>query len=357
MAPYHDVFCRDAGFEHVRRDVTGLVLSPNKPLQGIYDPQVWGGALTCSRRAMHEAVFEAGWAGDELMPCHWQVVALDHRGRGCEVLSLDWTSAHHDRGPAIRGVQAAWEHVEKRLARYQTVVTAVLANRACIDGVEVIVQQPHRHEEEMAYLKETVRASYDQMAAVQGRLLELLHHLLHRRRDKQRTEIALELVQQLEREGHCPQAHYAFDNGGLTVELARCIEEAGNHWGSELECSRHFQWQGQWRCVDAGTAERRRDHRESFRPIQGRCRNGETKSFWAFTKVVRLKRYGRKRLVIVPEHETLDDAPRFLRTDALHWERGRVMETWSDRGAAESFQEFGKQGSGLEAAPGRKSLY
>jgi hypothetical protein len=354
LAPYREVFCRAEGFDHISRYVTGLILSPNKTLQGIYDGQVWEPGVSRSRRAMHEAVFEAGWDAEALMPRHREVVAGAHRGRGREVISLDWTYAHHDRGPAIWGVQAAWDHIEKRPARYQTVVTAVLANREFIDGVEVIVQQPHRHEEEMAYLKETVRASYDQMEAVQGRLLELLHHLLHRRSYKKRTEIALEIVQQLEQEGHFPQANYAFDNGVLTVEVARCIEEAGKHWVSELECSRHLQWQGQWRRVDAVAAELRRDHRESFRPVQVRCRNGETKSFWAFTKVVRLKRYGRKRLVIVHEHETLDDEPRFLLTDAQHWESGRVMETWSYRWAAEIFHEFGKQVTGLEAAQVRK---
>jgi hypothetical protein len=354
LAPYREVFCRAAGFAHISRYVTGLILSPNQTLQGIYDGQVWEPGVSRSRRAMHEAVFAAGWDAEALLPRHREGVAGAHRGRGREVISLDWTYAHHDRGPAIWGVQAAWDHVEKRPARYQTVVTAVLANREFIDGVEGIVQQPHRHEEEMAYLKETVRASYAQMEAVQGRRLELLHHLLHRRSYKKRTEMALEIVQQLEQEGHFPQANYAFDNGVLTVELARCIEEAGKHWVSELEGSRHLQWQGQWRRVDAVAAALRRDHRESFRPVQVRCRNGETKSLWAFTKVVRLKRYGRKRLVIVHEHETLDDEPRFLLTDAQHWESGRVMETWSYRWTAEIFHEFGKQVTGLEAAQVRK---
>ena len=35
FAPYRDLFCREAGFEHVSRSGTGLVLSPNKTLQGI----------------------------------------------------------------------------------------------------------------------------------------------------------------------------------------------------------------------------------------------------------------------------------------------------------------------------------
>jgi hypothetical protein len=100
---------------------------------------------------MHAAVFEAGWDAEALMPRHRAVLAREHRGRGREVLSLDWTYAHHERGPKIWGVHKAWDHVEKRMALYQTVVTAVVANRACLDGVEVVVQQPNVTEEELAY--------------------------------------------------------------------------------------------------------------------------------------------------------------------------------------------------------------
>jgi hypothetical protein len=354
MAPYRDVFCRDAGFEHVSRYVTGLLLSPNKTLQGLYAVQVWEREPTPSRRAMHAAVFEAGWDAEALMPRHRAVIAREHRGRGREVLSLDWTYVHHERGPKIWGVKKAWDHVERRLAQYQTVVTAVIANREYIDGVEVVVQQPHRQEEEVAYLQETVRESYEQMAAARERLMELLHHLVHRLHYKKRTVIALEIVQQLEQEGHFPQAHYAFDNGLLILALTRFIESVGKHWVSELESSRHIQWYGQWRRVDEVAALLRQVHPESFREVRVRGRNGETKVYWGFTKVVRLKRYGRKRLVIVHERQELDDTPRFLLTDAQHWESGRVLETWSYRWAAEIFHEFSKQVTGLEAAQVRK---
>ena len=142
------------------------------------------------------------------------------------------------------------------------------------------------------------------MDEARGRVLELLHHLLHRQSYRKRTEIAREIVPQLEDEGHFPQANYAFDNGVLPVELTSFIERVGKHWVSELECSRHIQWQGRWQRVDAVAAGLRRDHRESFRPVRVRCRNGETKQWWVFTKVIRLKRYGRKRLGIVHEQET-----------------------------------------------------
>jgi hypothetical protein len=354
LAPYRDLFCRAEGFDHVSRYVTGLLLSPNKTLQGIYDGQVWEPDMPRSRRAMHEAVFEAGWAAEALMPRHRQVVAGAHRGRGREVISLDWTYAHHERGRKMWAVHKAWDHVEHRLASYQTVVTAVVANRGRLDGIEVVVQQPDQHAAEMAYLQETEQARYTQLETARGRLLELLHYRMHRLEYKKRTEIAREIVTQLEREGHFPQAHYAFDNGVLSLELTRGIEHAGKHWVSELERSRHIHWQGQWRRVEAVAAALRQAYPESFRLVRVRCRNGETKAFWAFTKVVRLKRYGRKRLVMVHESEALCDAPRLLLTDALHWESGRVLETWSYRWTSEIFHEFGKQVCGLETAQVRK---
>jgi hypothetical protein len=72
-------------------------------------------------------------------------------------------------------------------------------------------------------LQETSRQSYAQMDEARERLLELLHHLLHRVSYKKRTELAVDIVRQLAHEGHFPQAQYAFDHGLLALELTRCI--------------------------------------------------------------------------------------------------------------------------------------
>jgi hypothetical protein len=349
MRPYRDLFRRSEGFEYVSRYVTGLLVSPNKTSQGIYAAQVWEGDSP-SYRAMHEAVFEAGWDAEELLPRHRSLIAPEHRGRGREVISLDWTLVHHERGPHIYGTAKSYDYVKKRMGRFQTVVTGVIANRQLIDGIEVRIQEPSVCKEEETYLKATVQASYEQMEQARTRLLELLHHLEHRLAYKKRTEIVVEMVAQLEEEGQFPHADYAFDNGVLTVELARLIESKGKHWVSELESSRHILWKDAWRRIDDVALELRQQHPESFRRVQVRCRNGERKEFWAFTKTVRLKRYERKRIALVHEQADLADVPRFLVTDAVHWESGRMIETWSFRWAAEVFHEFSKQGTGLEAA-------
>jgi DDE superfamily endonuclease len=349
MHPYRDLFRRSEGFEYVSRYVTGLLVSPNKTSQGIYAAQVWEGDGP-SYRAMHEAVFEAGWDAEELLPRHRKLIAPEHRNRGREVISLDWTLVHHERGPHIYGVTKSYDYVERRMAQFQTTVTAVVANRQVIDGIDARIQEPDVSKEEEVYLKATVQASYEQMEQARTRLLELLHHVKHRLAYKKRTEIVVEMVKQLEEEGNFPQADYAFDNGVLTLELTRLIESKGKHWVSEVESSRHILWKDNWRRVDEVAMELRQQHLESFRRVIVRCRNGEQKEFWTFTKTVRLKRYERKRLAIVHECADLTDAPRFLLTDAVHWESGRIIETWSFRWAAEVFHEFSKQGTGLEAA-------
>src|SRR6266516_947416 len=78
MAGFRDLFCRTEGFEHINRYATGLILSPNKTLQGIYELQVWD-RETPSRRAMHAAVFEAGWDSRALMQRHRTQVAREHQ--------------------------------------------------------------------------------------------------------------------------------------------------------------------------------------------------------------------------------------------------------------------------------------
>ena len=354
LLAYREVFCRAAGFEHVSRYVTGLLLSANKTLEGIHAQQVWPEGEARSRRAMHAAVFEAGWDSAGLLPRHREVVAECHQGRGLEVMSLDWTLIHHDRGPEIYATKRAYDYVEGRQSNYQTLVTATVANARRVDGLAVEVQVPDYGEQERAYLAMTAPSEYRDIEAARDRVVELLHYRKNRLSYRKRTEMAVEIVAQLEAEGCYPQAPYVFDNGVLSLPLTRLIEQHGKHWVTELECSRLLQWRGQWRRVDEIGAELAQQHPQSFRRLTVTPRNGHEKTYWVFSKTVRLKRYGRKRLVIAHEHEDLSDTPRFLLTDARQWEARRVLRVWSYRWPVEIFHETGKQAVGLEASQVRK---
>lgn len=309
---------------------------------------------------MHHAVFEAGWDSEEMMPKHREIIAPEHRGKGEEVISIDWTLSHHEKGEHIYGVKKLYDYVEGKMSRYQTVVTATIANREIIDGIELVIQEPSYEKEELNYLKMTRQESYEQMEQVRERtcphlrLIELFYYQKNRLAYRKRTEIAVDIVKQIESEGNFPEADYAFDNGVLTLGLTEVIEQAGKHWVSEIEKSRNINWQGSWTRVDVVAEELKKTSPSSFRHCQVKGRNGKTKSFWAFTKVVRLKKYGKKRLVIAHETEDLSDPPRFLLADALHWDITRIIQTWNYRWSVEVFHEFAKQITGLESSQVRK---
>lgn len=125
---------------------------------------------------MHEAVFEAGWDAEGLRPRHREVIAPEYQGRGRAVICLDWTLGHHERGPEIYGVTKSYDSVERRMGRFQTVITAVIANRQVIDGIDLQIHEPSVCEEEETYLKATGQESSAQMEQVRERVLELFHH-------------------------------------------------------------------------------------------------------------------------------------------------------------------------------------
>lgn len=299
---------------------------------------------------MHQAVFEAGWVSEDLLQRHREVIKNDHHNQGREIISLDWTLSHHKRGPEIFGVNWQYDPVLRKNCWCQTVMTAVVANHTLIDGIDIVVQKPSLVKKELDYLNATAKNEYEQMEELRERLLELLHHLIHRKEHKTRPQLAVEMIKKIEEEGHFPQANYAFDNGILSLEVANVIEGYAKHWVSEIERNRNIMWGGKYQRVDGVAKGLKESHPESFRQTKVKQRNKEIKTYWAFTKVVRLKKYGRKRLVITHEKEDLSDDPRFFLTDALHWEPVRILETWSYRWSCESFHEFAKQGCGFESA-------
>ena len=341
MLPFRPLFAKKQGFSHILHYLTGLFLSPNKTLQGIHHLILPLEQEKTSSRAMHQAVFETPWNSQNLMSQHRELLAKDYKPyKGRSVISLDWTLIHHQKGPHIYAAKKSYDYVQQNYSCFQTLITATVANRNLIDGLALEVQNPSNEKEEKAYLMATKREQYEEMEQVHQRLSELLHHQKHNLAYKKRTLIILEVVKQLEEEGHFPNSDYAFDNGVLTLELTQLIESKNKHWVSQIECNRKIYWKGEQKRVDEIDLELKENARESFRKVNVKLRNGESKEYWAFTKVVRLKRYGKKRLVIVHEKSDLSDEGRYLLTDATHWESGRILEVWSYRWTCEIFHEF-----------------
>ncbi len=351
LSSYRDVFYRSEGFDWVQRYLIGLLISPNKTVQGIYNLFVWlDPKYRRSRRAMHASLFESGWDDAALMGQHRHVVSEIYDSSGRQVIVLDWTLGHHLRGSHIFGTKKRFDYVLKNWNLHQILLTATISNRDRVDGLDVIVQEPGYLKAEKAYLKATCQENYDDIQAAGQRLMELLHHYLNRQSYRKRSDLFVESVRQLEDENQFPKADYAFANGVLCPQLARLLGEREKYWLSELEVTRLIWRHNKYQHIQDVAAQLRQQSPQSFKKVTFRKRNGESETNWLFSKCVRLKKFGKVRIFIVHEKEDLSDRPRFLVANALHWEARRALETWDYRWGCEVFHEFGKQCAGLESA-------
>jgi hypothetical protein len=66
----------------------------------------------------------------------------------------------HEKGAKIFKVKKSYDYVNRKISKYQLSMTAVIANRDIIDGIEVRIQTPNYQKEEKEYLKMTLRVRY-----------------------------------------------------------------------------------------------------------------------------------------------------------------------------------------------------
>ena len=78
------------------------------------------------------------------------------------------------------------------MSGYQTVVTAAIANREMIDGLEVVVQTPDYQKEELAYLKITSRDNYEKIDGVTGWRGGIVEHSRSSKVPKQFTQLTFQ---------------------------------------------------------------------------------------------------------------------------------------------------------------------
>ena len=181
---------------------------------------------------MHEAVFEAGWrrrrSDAAIARCLRRRIAA--AGAKCSA----WIGRMPIMSAArkIWGVKKAWDHVEHRLAPYQTVVTAVIANRDRLDGIEVrgaAAQSAGRGDGVLARDRAGELCADGRSPRARVGAVAPPRCIVWAIRSGRRSRWTS--CSSSNRKAIFPQAHYAFDNGVLTLELTRGIERAGQTLG------------------------------------------------------------------------------------------------------------------------------
>jgi hypothetical protein len=88
-----------------------------------------------------------------------------------------------------------------------------VSNREWIEGLEVVVQDPKELKAEAASAKRQPNRARNKWRRQGSACWNYCYSRIPQLQYRKRTEIAVEIVRQLEAEGRFPQAHYAFDKG------------------------------------------------------------------------------------------------------------------------------------------------
>jgi hypothetical protein len=196
----------------------------------------------------------------------------------------------------------------------------------------------------LAYLEAT-RLSPDEPDRQQWlrRLVELLAYDLHRRQHKTKPQLAAELIEQMDASEMAPDV-YTVDSALFAPAVIEAMEKYGKPWLADSEKTRLVFWQGQmFNCETF--AQSRPD--KAYRPVK-LTRRGQEKTYWVFTCVVRIKKYGKVRMAVIYDNPDRQGKPIYCFTRQLTWNAPKIVQVRCHRWDIEPLHEQIKQFLGAE---------
>jgi hypothetical protein len=232
-------------------------------------------------------------------------------------------------------------------------VTAALATGDRCDGFDYRIYHRFHQQEELAYLEHT-RPSVDEPDRKKWlqRMVELLAYDLHRRQHTTKPQLAAELVASMAASEVTPEV-YTVDSALFAPVVIEAIEKQGKPWLADSEKTRLVFWQGQRFNCETFAQSR---PEEAYRPVT-LTRRGQSKTFWVFTCVVRIKRYGKVRLAVIYDQPHRQGKPIYCFTRKLTWNAQKMMSLrchrWDIEPLHERIQQFlGAEDSQLQTEQG-----
>jgi Transposase DDE domain len=232
-------------------------------------------------------------------------------------------------------------------------VTAAIATGDRCDGWDYRIYHRFHQSQELAYLEAT-RLPPDEPDRQQWlrRLVELLAYDLHRRQHKTKPQLAVELIEQMDASEMAPDV-YTVDSALFAPAVIEAIEKYGKPWLADSEKTRLVFWQGQtFNCETF--AQSRPD--QAYRPVR-LTRRGQEKTYWVFTCVVRIKKYGQVRMAVIYDNPDRPGKPIYCFTRQLTWNATKIVQVrchrWDIEPLHERIQQFlGAEDSQLQTEAG-----
>jgi hypothetical protein len=166
---------------------------------------------------------------------------------------VDATFIHHPRGENIYGVYKYWDYVEERYTYAIQLVTAAVSTNDRLDAFDYRIYHRSFQRQEQLYLEHTgipsglpaeTRTKEPDPIPWRKRLLELLSFQLNKLQAKTKSQLAVELIDEMESSGVAPNA-YVVDSSLFTPVVTEHIQQLDKPWLADSAKNRVVYHKGQ----------------------------------------------------------------------------------------------------------------
>ncbi len=148
----------------------------------------------------------------------------------------------------------------------------------------------------------------------------------------------------------------AIDSWYTTPKVVNHIESKSQDYVGEIKENRKILVENDWQSIGKWTQKLVNDHqnlkhknyKKLFRETSFYFK-GIKKSYWTFTKVVRISKLGRKRIVISYKDAELSGEAKFFVSNQKKWNANKILSIGRHRWPVEPFYEISKGFLGLES--------
>lgn len=235
---------------------------------------------------INKTLTQSPWLEGAFNQRRLELIAPHCRGKGLVIGILDTVLIHHPRSTCMYGVYRYWDYVNGCYNKAMQPFTSAVSTTDRCDGIDYRIYHRFSKEQKLRYLAYTPPSQN----AIDQRiwnihLTELLTSHLHQRQFKTQSDLAAEMIVQMETSQTEPDA-YAVDSKLFTPKIIQAIEVYGKPWVADSEKSRILYAKGEKFNLETYEVQLPAD---AIRPHKITIR-GRKRTFWAFTKVVRIRR-------------------------------------------------------------------
>ena len=337
-------FRHQAQYQHFQEMLSGLMVTGNKTVAGIHQRIGFDDShYDCLRKFMSRSPWSVAEVARQRLNYVKEHISI--KAGDVVTVPIDGTLIPHS-GEAIHGVYWYWDYAKKAYRLGQRLVLSSYATPSA--QVPLGRRLYHRAylDEQKAFLDATKPA--DEASEKEKREYEDLVKAYEENesRHRKQPQLAEELVDECEQYGLRKDA-YVVDAALLTPELAERIEGHNQAWVSRLAKNRLVQATGsRHERLDAYAKSLPRD---VFKKVEVRTRGGESRTYWCFSKCVKVKNWKKVRIVISYDNEELGGEPIFIVTNKLNWTQPeKIVQIYTYRDPIEHLIRDEKQALGFE---------